>query len=145
MKDHYLPWYEGSQGPWVVEIHWHKELEVYFIHINRLGKLEFHVELKVPGLSPFIIGRISWSGGSGDQKNRLNLHVVVMGLSQKLLTRVGFGFGKFPLKISNFSILFPLGQKNLLGLGQKVPGPIQVGLLFTAGQKLCSGRVRTHL
>jgi len=30
-----------------------------------------------------------------------------------------YGFGKFPLKISNFSFFCPLDQKNLIGLGQK--------------------------
>jgi len=45
----------------------------------------------------------------------------VMGPGQNLLTQVGsgqvshtcfgFGVGKFPLKISNFSIFFPSGQK----------------------------------
>jgi len=40
-----------------------------------------------------------------------------MGLSQKYLTRPGwvsplwFAFGKFPLKIPNFSIFGPSGQK----------------------------------
>jgi len=31
----------------------------------------------------------------------------------------GFGFGKFPLKISNFSIFFPSGQKKSLWVGPK--------------------------
>jgi len=47
------------------------------------------------------------------------IHSLVMGPGQNILTRVGsaiygllgFGFGKFPLKMSNFSIFFPLGQK----------------------------------
>jgi len=30
-----------------------------------------------------------------------------------------FGFGKFPLKMSNFSIFFPLGQIKSLGVGSK--------------------------
>jgi len=35
----------------------------------------------------------------------------------------GFGFEKFPLKTSNFSIFFPPdSKKNLFRLGQKVPG-----------------------
>jgi len=37
----------------------------------------------------------------------------------------GFGFGKFPLKMSNFSIFSPSSQKESLW----------VGLLFIAGQK----------
>jgi len=44
-------------------------------------------------------------------------------------------FGKFPLKKSNFSIFFPLGQKNLFGWGQKVAGLKAGQLLFTADQK----------
>jgi len=46
-----------------------------------------------------------------------------------------FGFGKFPLKMSNISI-FPLGsKKNFLGQVKKYLGQRQVGFLFTAGQK----------
>jgi len=60
--------------------------------------------------------------------------ILVMGPGQKNLTRVGTifcysgrvshlwlgpGFGKFPLKILNFSIFSPSGQKNLFGSGQK--------------------------
>jgi len=33
----------------------------------------------------------------------------------------GFGFGKFPLKMSIF-LVFPFGQKNIFWSGQKVPG-----------------------
>jgi len=51
--------------------------------------------------------------------------LVVMG--QKILNRVshlwfGFGFGKFPQKMSHFFNFFPSDQKNLLGSGQKVTG-----------------------
>jgi len=50
---------------------------------------------------------------------------LVMGPGQKILTRVGSGqpfmvwleFGKFPLKMSNFSIFSPSGQKKLLRVG----------------------------
>jgi len=35
---------------------------------------------------------------------------------------LGLGFEKFPLRIPNFSIFFPLGQKNLIWPGQKLPG-----------------------
>jgi len=55
----------------------------------------------------------------------------MMGQGQRFLTLIGSGlvshlwlgfeFGKFPLKISNFSIFYPSGQKILFGLGQKVP------------------------
>jgi len=44
----------------------------------------------------------------------------------------GFGFGKFPLKTSNFSIFSLWVKKNLLGSGQKVPGSRAGWLLFTA-------------
>jgi len=54
---------------------------------------------------------------------------------------LGFGFEKFPLKTSNFSIFSPLDQKNLFGLGQKVPGSKAGQPLFTADQnKLASGQ-----
>jgi len=75
---------------------------------------------------------------------------LVMGLGQKFLTWVGsdqffvaqvgsgqvsylwfkFEFGKFPLKMSNFSS--PFGSKKSLWVGSK---STRVGLLFTAGQK----------
>jgi len=52
-----------------------------------------------------------------------------MGLGQIFFTRVGLGrvnhlwlgfeFGKFPLKMSNFSILFPSGQKKSLRVGSE--------------------------
>jgi len=61
------------------------------------------------------------------------------------LTRVGlgqvshpwfeYGFGKFPLKMSNFSIFCPSGQKISLDQVKKYPGQRQFGLFFTAGQK----------
>jgi len=44
---------------------------------------------------------------------------------QNFLTQVGsiwFGFVKFPLKMSNFSIFSPSDQRNLFESGQKVPG-----------------------
>jgi len=72
---------------------------------------------------------------------------VVMGPGQKFLAQVrpgqffcgsgrvshlwlGFEFGKFPLKMSNFSISFPSDQKNIFGSGRR-----RAGLLFTAGLK----------
>jgi len=72
----------------------------------------------------------------------------VIGSGQKFMTRAGqifcflgrvgvshlcfgFGFVKFPLKIPNFSIFFPLGQKISSGWVKKYWG----GLLFIAGQK----------
>jgi len=56
------------------------------------------------------------------------LFFVVMDPDQNILTQVGSanhlwfgsGFGKFPLKIPNFSMFCPSGQKNIFGSGQKV-------------------------
>jgi len=50
----------------------------------------------------------------------------------------GFGYGKFPLKIPNFSIFCPSGKKSFFGPGQRRVSP-----LFTLGQKyapVCSGQ-----
>jgi len=48
---------------------------------------------------------------------------------------IGFGFGKFNLKIPNFQF-FPLRVKKIsLGWVKKYLGQRQVSLLFTAGQK----------
>jgi len=65
-----------------------------------------------------------------------------MGLGQKFLTRVGlgqvsllwFGFelGKFPLKMSIFSLHV---KSSSSGRVKKYPGQRWVGLLFNAGQK----------
>jgi len=57
----------------------------------------------------------------------------------------GLEFGKFPLNMSNFSIFFPLGQKNCFGSGRKVPGSKPGRLLIYCGSKVSSGRVRAHL
>jgi len=53
----------------------------------------------------------------------------------------GFEFGKFPLKMSNFSIFFPSDQKNLFGSGQKVTGSKVGQPLIYYGSKVSSGRV----
>jgi len=61
----------------------------------------------------------------------------------RLLSWVGnlwFAFGKFSLNIPVFLIFFPSGQKV-----KKQPGQRWVGLIFTAGSKVCSGWVRAHL
>jgi len=50
----------------------------------------------------------------------------------------GFDFGKFPLKMSNFSI-FPFR------LGQKVPGSKSAWPLIYYRSKVSSGHVRAHL
>jgi len=72
---------------------------------------------------------------------------MVMGLGQFLLFRSGrfshfwfeFGFGKFPLKIPNFSILL-FGSKNIsLGRVKRYPGQRRVSLLFTASQRYMLG------
>jgi len=47
---------------------------------------------------------------------------IVMGQGQKFLNQISylwFGFEKFPLKISNFSIFFPLGPKKSHRVGSK--------------------------
>jgi len=90
---------------------------------------------------------------------------VMMGPGQNFLTRVGsifcgsgqvgsgsnlwFGleFGKFPLKMSNFSIFFPSGQKKLLRVGSESTR-VKAGsasYLLRVKSKLGSGRVRAHL
>jgi len=88
---------------------------------------------------------------------------LVMGPGQKFLTWVGssqfflalvglgrvshlwFGseFGKFPLKMSNFSFFFLLGQKNLSESTWVEGG--SASYLLQVKSKLGSGRVRTHL
>jgi len=83
------------------------------------------------------------------------LKSLVMGPGQNFLTRIGSGrvshlwfgfeFGKFLLKVSNFSIFFLSGQKNLFGSGQKVPGSKAGSPLINCGSKVSSGRVRAHL
>jgi len=47
--------------------------------------------------------------------------------------------------MSKFSIFCPSGQKNFIGLGQKVPGSELGWPLIYFGSKVCSGRVRAHL
>jgi len=79
------------------------------------------------------------------------LLVLVMGPSQFFVARVGsdrvshlwfgFEFGKFPLKISNFSIFFLSGQKNIFGSGRKVPGSKAGQPLIYCESKVSSGRV----
>jgi len=56
----------------------------------------------------------------------------------------GFEFGKFPLKMSNFSIFSLQIKKISSGQVGKYPGQRRVGLLLTAGQKKArvgSGRI----
>jgi len=57
----------------------------------------------------------------------------------------GLEFGKFPLKMSNFSIFFLRVKKNLFGSGQKVPGSKAGWPLIYCGSKVSLGRVRAHL
>jgi len=64
---------------------------------------------------------------------------VVMGPDQIFRPRLGqvrsctFRFGKYPLNIPNFSIFVTSGQKNLIRLGQKISGQIQVSPLYIVG------------
>jgi len=88
-----------------------------------------------------------------------------MGPGQNFLTRVGsvfcgsgrvesaiflwlaFEFGKFPLKMTNFSILFPSDQKKSLWVGSestRVEGG-SASYLLRVKSKLGSGWVGTHL
>jgi len=81
-----------------------------------------------------------------------NVSGVVMGPGQNFLTRVrvnflvlgsdrvshlwfGFEFGKFPQKMSNFSIFSLRVKKISSGHVRKYPGQRRVSLLFTGGQK----------
>jgi len=57
----------------------------------------------------------------------------------------GFGFGKFSLKMSNFSIFSLRVKKISLGWVKKYPGQRHVGLLFSAGQKYAWVGSRSHL
>jgi len=92
--------------------------------------------------------------------NLINFCKAVMGPGQKFLTRFGsifcgsgrvshlrfgFEFQKFALKMSNFSIFSPSGQKNLFGSGRKVPGSEAGQPLIYCGSKVSSGQVRAHL
>jgi len=87
-----------------------------------------------------LFGKDFHSDGSGSK--------TLTGLGQFFVSRVGsglvshlwfgFGYGKFPLKISNFS---PLDQKNLFGSDQKVPGSKAGWPLIYCGSKVCLGRV----
>jgi len=52
----------------------------------------------------------------------------------------GLGIGKFPLKITNFSI-FSLPVKKLFGPVQKVTRSKTGGPLIYCGSKVCSGQV----
>jgi len=53
----------------------------------------------------------------------------------------GFEFGKFPLKMSNFSIFSLRVKKNIFGSGRKVPGLKAGRPLIYCGSKVSSGRV----
>jgi len=57
------------------------------------------------------------------------------GPGQFIVAQVGSGqVSHLWFGYDNFLNFFPWGQKNLFGLGQKVPGS-KDGLLFTVGQK----------
>jgi len=56
-----------------------------------------------------------------------------------------FGFGKFPLKIPNFGIFSLRVKKNLIRLGQKVPGSRPGWTSIYCRSKVCSGKVKAHL
>jgi len=79
--------------------------------------------------------------------------ILVVGLGQIFwpcsgpVSHLWFGsvFGKFPLKIQNFHFFILWVKKNLLGLGQKVPGSKVDWPLIYCWPKVCSGRVMAHL
>jgi len=100
------------------------------------------------------------------QKNELFYPFkLVMGPGEKNFTRVRLGqfivarvrsgwvnnlwfgssFGKFTLKIPNFSIFCLQVKKNIFGPGQKAPGSKTGWPLIYIGSKVCSGWVRAHL
>jgi len=57
----------------------------------------------------------------------------------------GFEFGKFPLKMSNFSIFFPSDKKKSLWVGSE-SSQVEGGAASSyCGSKVSSGRVRAHL
>jgi len=56
----------------------------------------------------------------------------------------GFEFQKFPLKMSNFSIFFPSGQKNCFGSGRRVTGSKPGRPLIYSRSKVSSGQVRSR-
>jgi len=64
------------------------------------------------------------------------------------VSHLWFGFGKFPLKISNFSIFSTSGQNKISsGWVKKYPCQRRVCLLFSAGQKYAwvgSGPISIH-
>jgi len=104
-----------------------------------MSLLELGKELK------FVKYVLSWSTKQNRNFNQKEVQLV-MGPGSKFfdpgwISRLQFGFGKFPLKIPNY---FPLGQiKISSGRVKKYPGQRWVGLLFTSSQKYL--RVRTHL
>jgi len=55
------------------------------------------------------------------------------------------GFGKFPIKILNFSIFPPQVKKNIFGSGKKLPGSKTDLPLIYCGSKVCPSWVRAHL
>jgi len=56
----------------------------------------------------------------------------------------GFKLGKFPLKMSNFTIFYHLVKKNLFGLGQKVPWSKAGWPLIYCGSKVSSGQFKSN-
>jgi len=62
-------------------------------------------------------------------------HLPVLGR----VSHLWFGFGKFPLKIPNFSVFFPLSQKKSLRVGSKAGRP-----LIYCRSKVCLGWVRVY-
>jgi len=76
---------------------------------------------------------------------QIQIWVSILYFCKIIMWSLWFGFGKFPLKISNFTIFSLLVKKNIIGLGQKVPGSKTGQPPTYCGSKVCSGRVRAYL
>jgi len=73
--------------------------------------------------------------------------VVQFGLGRVSHLWFGFEFGKFPLKMSNFSTFVLQGKKDLFGSCQKVSGSKArlASCLLQIKSKLGLGRITAHL
>jgi len=109
-------------------------------------KRKFHFTLASENFTFSIsFSQVKYSEISKFLKFFCNIYNVLMGLGQFFVARVshlrfGFGFGKSPLKIPNFSIFFHLSQKNLIAFGQKVPRSKTGRPLIYCGSKVCLGQ-----
>jgi len=88
----------------------------------------------------YVVWYWNWSGcGDGSVSKFLNPGQVGSNFCcSGWVSHLWFGFGKFPLKIPNFSIFH-------FRWGQKEPWSKMGRLLFNCGSKVCSDWVRDHL